>query len=100
MCAVTGIRNLVRAVHTVANFTDEADRGHANGIALAPHIRELFDHGLIAFDGKGHMLVSERLSPGERHQLRLPADLSRIPTRREKELFRDHRKSVFLGASS
>jgi len=98
-CAATGIRNLVKAVHIVPNFTDEADRGRANGIVLAPHIHELFDHGLIAFDSKGHLLVSGHLSPEDRALLGLPKKLRRPPTKRESLFFRDHRKSIFLGPS-
>jgi predicted restriction endonuclease len=98
-CALTGIRNpaLLRAVHIIHEFTGEKERGRANGIALAPHIHELFDKGLIAFKAKGCVLLSAQLSPEDRSRLGLPTKLRRHPTAREKQLLSDHRRSVFLG---
>jgi hypothetical protein len=96
-CAVTGIRSPHRAAHIIQKFDGEVDRGRANGIALAPHIHELFDHGLIAFDDKGCVLVSSRLPPGGNGSAHLPSMLNRPPTAQEKRLFRQHRENVFLG---
>ena len=98
-CALTGFRNpaLLRAVHIMHVFTGGKERGRANGIALAPHIHELFDKGLIAFKDDGCVLVSGRLSPEDRSHLGLPTKLRRPLTKREKEHFSHHRETVFLG---
>lgn len=65
-CAITGcsINEMLRASHIKSwkNSTDKERLDPQNGLLLGAHLDALFDRGLISFDDRGNMLVSEQLN--------------------------------------
>jgi hypothetical protein len=83
MCSVHGApcNDQLRASHIVAWSEDETIRGDVNnGLLLSVPLDNLFDRGLISFDGTGALIPSHKLSPdtaehfGVRPGLRLAWD--------------------------
>ncbi|MBV6289313.1 HNH endonuclease [Pseudomonas aegrilactucae] len=69
-CALTGVQNpnLLVASHIEAwSLADnDARLDPENGLLLATHIDRLFDCGLISFQHDGKLIISEKLTAGER----------------------------------
>lgn len=96
-CAVTGskVTELLRASHIKpwAVSTDEERLDGHNGLLLAPNIDAAFDQGLISFDGRGRLLVSDRLSETEAEKLGIKAG-KRIPLCAEQRTFLEHHREA------
>jgi hypothetical protein len=99
-CAVTGcaITEILRASHVNPwrESTNKERLDAQNGLLLGAHLDALFDAGLIGFDGGGSMLISERVSRGDRLQLRLGGRLRTTPSDGLKRYLAYHRKHVGL----
>ena len=67
-CPITGVSSpaFLRASHIKpwrACYTPEERLDPYNGLALAPHIDQLFDQGYITFDASGTLLLSDECPP-------------------------------------
>lgn len=98
-CAVTGLTcsELLRASHVKpwkpSNDGERLDPD--NGLLLAAHLDALFDKGLISFDNKGRMLMSDRLGRAERNHFNLPKDLRNAPNPALCKYLKFHREKLF-----
>ncbi|MGX1322567.1 hypothetical protein AB7M17_006020 [Bradyrhizobium sp. USDA 377] len=98
-CAVTGcaITEILRASH-IKPWADSSNKERldpTNGFLLAAHIDALFDRGLISFADTGTMLLSPRLTAGDRKMFRLPARLRSSLSSSEKRFLGHHRRTTF-----
>jgi HNH endonuclease len=83
-CAVTGCtaRRALRASHIKpwAKCENVSERlTEDNGILLSANLDALFDAGLIGFDDRGVMLISDQVSIVDRRILGLGGNLKKIP---------------------
>lgn len=85
-CAVTGcaIEPLLEAAH-IHPYLGPKTNHISNGILLRADIHTLFDLGLISFDGRNRVIVSDRLLGSDyeglaQQTLRVPADASQCPS--------------------
>lgn len=96
-CAVTGcdVPQALRASHIKPwRRSSNAERlDPANGLLLVATLDALFDRHLISFNEQGEMLVSGRLSDGQKKALGVPRPLSRKPDAKEGSYLAEHRRS-------
>lgn len=99
-CAVTGLEQveMLRAAHIerwgdCTGKKEPLRRSVENGLLLSANLDCLFEVGLIAFDDKGKMLLSEQLAPAVRKQVGLekPMKLRIPPTRQQAIHLKVHR---------
>ena len=94
-CAVTGtgIRELLRASHIKdwKSSGDDERLDENNGLLLAAHMDALFDKGLISFDDRGRMLISNRVGRSERDLLGIPKSLRGKLSNGERRYLSVHR---------
>lgn len=95
-CAVTGcnLKEVLRASHCKPwRASDNVERlNAANGLLLSANLDALFDRYLIAFEGDGRMLISDRISDDHRTLLSLGGRLRLAPTEEEQTFLRIHRE--------
>lgn len=99
-CAVTGsrVREVLRASHIKPwRSANRMERLSAsNGLLLVANLDALFDAGLVSFDAKGRMLISERMSKSKRMELGLRSGMQLRKVRKAHQPFLEwHRKHVF-----
>lgn len=98
-CAATGcsIVQALRASHAKPwrASTDSERLDPHNGLPLVATLDALFDSGLICFDARGDMLVSDRLSEAQRVEIGLPIRLRKKPGRKCAGYLHIHRQTVF-----
>ena len=95
-CAVTRCRvlDVLRASH-IKPWCESSTKERldpANGILLSANIDALFDSGLISFDNRGRMIVSDQISIVDKKRLGLPRDLVRPPQKEERIFLAYHRQ--------
>ena len=98
-CSVSGCREvlLLRASHIkpwreCENF-ERLDP--FNGLLLTPNLDAAFDRGLISFDGRGRIMLSERLSAGDAALLGITADMGMKLNKKHLPYLAHHRNLVF-----
>lgn len=99
-CSVTGCEQIeiLRASHIKPwRYSSNAERlDMYNGLLLLPNLDTCFDLGLISFDDKGKILISNELSKSILLQLGVNAKMNlRRVDKRHKEFLRYHRENVF-----
>lgn len=100
-CSVSGCREflLLKASHIKPwRACDNLERlDPFNGLLLAPNLDAAFDRGLISFDGRGRIMLSERLSAGDAALLGITADMKIKLNRKHFPYMAHHRNWVFKG---
>lgn len=100
-CCVTGAltRDAIRASHIKpwSKSTNEERLDPYNGLPLTANLDALFDAGLVSFEDSGALLVSSKLSDGERKIFRLQGcSLTKTPPVETAAYLAYHRESRFL----
>ena len=98
-CAVTGcsVKEAIRASHAKrwSESTTAERLDPDNGLPLVGTLDILFDAGLIAFDAKGKMLVSPRISPEQRRLLGLSGGLRKKVNHQQSAYLKHHMEHIF-----
>ena len=68
-----------------------------NGLLLCANHDRLFDRGLISFDSRGKIIISEKLSEDERTLLNINSNMSIALNDERKKFLEFHRKNIFKG---
>lgn len=101
-CAVTGcaILSVLRASHAKPwkDSDDVECRDPYNGLLLSPNLDALFGQGLIAFDGKGKIIISAMIDRASLAQLGVNEEMTlRMLKLEHQKYLQYHREHVFQG---
>jgi len=98
-CAVTGCdqSEILRASHVKpwASSDNKERLNIANGLLLIANLDALFDRGLITFDERGVMQLSNLISLETRRTLGIPSQIRKPLNQKEKSFLEVHRQTKF-----